>query len=146
MLGHKARDFRQHVSVSLDGLVPDDNFYRHVEDCIDLSFVRNLASDFYSDMGRPSIDPVVFFKLQLIAFLAGQTNPMSFLEEFRLSLPEFGRQQNLSLCTIIQQQYKAGCFRVLSHFVWIEGQNTPNRFFLDLAYYFHLLSDSKRAN
>ena len=54
MLGHKARDFRQHVSVSLDDLVPDDNFYRHVEDCIDLSFVRNLASDFYSDVG-PSL-------------------------------------------------------------------------------------------
>ena len=28
MLGHKARDFRQHVSVSLDDLVSDDNFYR----------------------------------------------------------------------------------------------------------------------
>jgi hypothetical protein len=40
MLDQKAKNFKQHVSVSLDDLVPDDNFYRHVEDCIDLSFVK----------------------------------------------------------------------------------------------------------
>ena len=71
MLGHKTRDFKCHEAVSLTNLVPDDNFYRRVEQCIDLSFVRILVSDFYSDMGRPSIDPVVFFKLQLIAFFEG---------------------------------------------------------------------------
>ncbi len=86
MLGHKARDFRQHVSVSLDDLVPDDNFYRHVEDCIDLSFVRNLAFDFYSDMGRPSIDPVVFFKLQLIAFFEGIRSERKLMETVDLHL------------------------------------------------------------
>ena len=68
MLGHKARDFRQHESISLEDLVPDDNFYRQVERIIDLSFVRDLAGEFYASIGRPSIDPVVFFKLQLTAF------------------------------------------------------------------------------
>lgn len=63
MLGCKTRDFKCHNAVWLTNLVPNDNFYRHVEQCIDLSFVRDLARDFYTDMGRPSIDPVVFFKL-----------------------------------------------------------------------------------
>ena len=71
MLGHKTRNFRQHESISLEDLVPKDNFYRQVERSIDLGFVRDLANEFYSDIGRPSIDPVVFFKLQLIAFFEG---------------------------------------------------------------------------
>lgn len=71
MIGQKDRIFRQHVSISLEELVPEDNFYRQVERCIDLSFVRESAAKFYADIGRPSIDPVVFFKLQLIAFFEG---------------------------------------------------------------------------
>ena len=71
MLGHKPRDFRPLTAVSLEELVPEDNFYRQVERSIDLSFVHDLANDFYSNIGRPSIDPVVFFKLQLIAFFEG---------------------------------------------------------------------------
>jgi hypothetical protein len=47
MLGHKDSDFRQHKSISLEDLVPEDNFYRQVERTNDLSFVRNLADDFY---------------------------------------------------------------------------------------------------
>jgi len=36
-----------------------------------LSFVRDLVRDRYSAFGRPSIDPVVFFKLQLVMFFEG---------------------------------------------------------------------------
>ena len=71
MLGHKPRDFRIHVSISLEDLVPQDNFYRLVEQNLDLSFVRDLADEFYSNMERSSVDPVVFFKLQLFAFFEG---------------------------------------------------------------------------
>lgn len=71
MLGHKPRVFKLHPEVCLNDLVPQDNLYRQVEGCLDLEFVRDLVSDLYSDTGRPSIDPVVFFKLQLIAFFEG---------------------------------------------------------------------------
>jgi transposase len=71
MLGHKARVFKPHTEVRLDELVPADNFYRHVEETLDLSFVRDLVKAHYSPIGRPSIDPVVFFKLQLIMFFEG---------------------------------------------------------------------------
>jgi transposase len=33
--------------------------------------VRDLGREAYAETGRPSIDPVVFFKLQLILFFAG---------------------------------------------------------------------------
>ena len=71
MLGQKAKDFQIHSNVSLDSLVPEDTFYRQVEQCLDLVFVRELVRDLYSDFGRPSIDPVVFFKIQLIALFEG---------------------------------------------------------------------------
>ena len=86
MLGHKTRDFQQHESISLEDLVPKDNFYRQVERSIDLSFVRDLVSDFYSDMGRPSIDPAVFFKLQLIAFFEGIRSERQLMETVNLNL------------------------------------------------------------
>src|SRR5260221_2396224 len=86
MLGHKAREFKQHQSISLEDLVPDDNFYRQVERSIDLNFVRELAAEFYASMGRPSIDPVVFFKLQLIAFFEGIRSERQLMEMVNLNL------------------------------------------------------------
>lgn len=86
MLGHKAREFKQHKSISLEDLVPDDNFYRQVERSIDLSFVRDLADEFYSSIGRPSVDPVVFFKLQLIAFFEGIRSERQLMDTVNLNL------------------------------------------------------------
>jgi transposase len=86
MLGHKIRDFRLLTAVSLEDLVPEDNFYRQVERSIDLSFVRDLADEFYSNIGRPSIDPVVFFKLQLIAFFEGIRSERQLMETVNLNL------------------------------------------------------------
>ena len=52
LLGHKARDFRPLTAVSLEDLIPEDNFYRQGERSIDLSFVRDLTNDLYSNIGR----------------------------------------------------------------------------------------------
>jgi transposase len=86
MLGHKTRDFKCHNAVSLNNFVPEDNLYHRVEQCIDLDFVRDLVYDLYSDMGRPSIDPVVFFKLQLIAFFEGIRSERQLMEMVNLNL------------------------------------------------------------
>jgi transposase len=86
MLGHKVRDVKQHVAISLDALVPQDNFYRQVDQCIDLSFVRDLAAENYSSFGRPSIDPVVFIRLQLIAFFEGIRSERQLMERVNLNL------------------------------------------------------------
>ena len=57
--------------VSLENLVPQDNFYRRLEAALDLSFVRDLVRPLYARGGRPSVDPVVFFRLQLVMFFEG---------------------------------------------------------------------------
>ncbi len=71
MMGTKARLFTPVSSVSLEDLVPADHFYRHLDRVLDLGFVRDLVSDCYVQGGRPSIDPIVFFKLQLVMFFEG---------------------------------------------------------------------------
>lgn len=35
---------------------------------LDLSFVRDLVRPLYAGAGRPSVDPAIFFKLQLVIF------------------------------------------------------------------------------
>src|SRR5436309_9370257 len=71
MMGSKERHFAPFVNVSLEELVPHDHFYRHLERILDLTFVREFVQESYAGKGRPSIDPVVFFKLQLVMFFEG---------------------------------------------------------------------------
>jgi len=87
MLGPpKLRLLDQPVPVSLEELVPADHFYRHLDAKLDLSFVRTWVQDCYAAGGRPSIDPVVFFKLQLILFFEGLRSERKLMETVALNL------------------------------------------------------------
>jgi transposase len=88
MMGLKARVFGPLPPMTLEDLVPPDHFYRHLEHSLDLSFVRELVREVYADTGRPSIDPVVFFKLQLILFFEGLRSERQLMQVVadRLSL------------------------------------------------------------
>jgi transposase len=87
MLGHKAKAFKTHPALCLEDLVPPDNFYRQLEAKLDLTFVRDLVRECYSSrMGRPSIDPVVFFKLQLIMFFEGFRSERQLMDQVNLNL------------------------------------------------------------
>jgi transposase len=70
MMGIKERNFRPlPENLSLENLIPRDNFYRCLEERLDLSFVKELVVEYYTAVGRPSIDPEVFFRLQLVTVL-----------------------------------------------------------------------------
>jgi len=43
MMGFKKRAFAPLVAVSLEELVPQDHFYRHLQKVLDLSFVYELV-------------------------------------------------------------------------------------------------------
>ena len=86
MLGPaKPRHLDQPIAVSLEDLVPQDNFYRHLEAKLDLSFVREWAQKLYAVRGRPSIDPVIFFKLQLVMFVEGIRSERKLIEKASLN-------------------------------------------------------------
>jgi transposase len=65
MTGTKIRSFTTlSPDISPEDLVAEDHFYRRLQARLDLSFVRELVEPLYAQGGRPSVDPVVFFKLQ----------------------------------------------------------------------------------
>jgi transposase len=87
MLGPaKPRRLDQPIAMSLEDLVPRDHFYRLLETKLDLSFVRQWVRELYADRGRPSIDPVVFFKLQLVMFFEGIRSERQLIATASLNL------------------------------------------------------------
>ena len=49
--------------------IPQSHFYERLAQVLDLSFVAALTGPLYADkLGRPSLDPVVFFRCMLIGF------------------------------------------------------------------------------
>ena len=87
MLGPaKPRRLDEPIAVSLEEFVPRNNFYRHLEAKLDLSFVRDWVQELYAERGRPSIDPVVFFKLQLVMFFEGIRSERKLIETASLHL------------------------------------------------------------
>src|SRR5215211_7217562 len=119
MMGMKARLFAPLPPVSLEELVPPNHFYRHLEYALDLAFVRELVRDAYAGIGRPSIDPVVFFRLQLILVFEGLRSERQLMRVVadRLSLRWYlgydlgERLPDHSSLTRIRERYGLAVFR-----------------------------------
>jgi len=87
MLGPpKSRDLDRPVLVTIESYIPKDHFYRHLHHLLDLSFVRDLVADCYASGGRPSIDPEVFFRLQLAMFFEGIRSERKLMEQASYNL------------------------------------------------------------
>lgn len=69
MQGKHHHQPRLFVPVTLDSLVPDDNFYRHLDSALNLQFLYGETELFYGTEGQQSIDPTVFFKILLVGYL-----------------------------------------------------------------------------
>src|SRR5215213_2185028 len=120
MMGTKVRTFSPVPhDISLEDLVPEDNFYRRLEARLDLSFVRDLVWPLYARGGRPSVDPVVFFKLQLVMFfedIRSERQLMGIVSD-RLSLrwylgyDLFEPLPDHSSLTRIRERFGTGVFR-----------------------------------
>ncbi|MHB9129572.1 MAG: IS1182 family transposase [Armatimonadota bacterium] len=64
--------------------IPKRHFYERLAALVDLSFVRELTASLYAEkLGRPSIDPVVFFQCMLVAFFENIVADRAL--EFRLA-------------------------------------------------------------
>jgi transposase len=56
-------------SVSLQELVPANNFYRRLLSFIDFHWIYKQTASYYGSEGQESIDPVVFFKILLVGYI-----------------------------------------------------------------------------
>jgi len=68
MQGKKSFQPKLFTNFCLSDYIPDDNFYKILKRELDLSFVYKKTQFLYSNTGKPSIDPVVFFKCMLIGY------------------------------------------------------------------------------
>src|SRR5712691_7479112 len=75
-----------YYGLSLERLVPDDHLLRQISQAVDFSFIHRLCRPFYSHTGRPSVDPVVLFKMLLIGYLDGITSERRLAREISLNL------------------------------------------------------------
>jgi len=75
-----------YYGLSLERLVPDDHLLRLIANAVDFAFIRPLCRPFYSHTGRPSVDPVVLFKMLLIGYLYGITSERRLARELSLNL------------------------------------------------------------
>jgi transposase len=58
-------------SFSLEQHVPTDHLLRSIDRFVDLSSVREHLRPYYSEMGRPSIDPELIVQMLLVGCCCG---------------------------------------------------------------------------
>ena len=75
------------VPMSIDELVPEDHLVRKIDVAIDFNFIYDLVEDKYSaNTGRPSVDPVVLFKIVFIQYMFGIKSMRQTIKEIETNL------------------------------------------------------------
>jgi len=71
---------------SLERHVPTNHLLRKIDRFVDLSNLRVQLSPFYSDVGRPSIDPELMIRMLLVGYCFGIRSERRLCEEVHLNL------------------------------------------------------------
>ena len=84
----KARENRDQTEFfSIEEFVPADHLLRKIDSAVDFSHIYDIVEDLYcADNGRPSIDPVVIFKMVLIQHLYGLPSLRRTVEEIKMNV------------------------------------------------------------
>lgn len=73
--------------LSIDDLVPSNHILRDIDKAMDFSFIYDLVKELYClDNGRPSIDPVVLFKIIFIQFTFGIRSMRQTIKEIEVNM------------------------------------------------------------
>ena len=71
---------------SLERRVPDNHLLRKIARFVDLSEVRAHLGPYYSDVGRPSIDPELMMRMLIVGYCLGIRSERRLCEEVHLNL------------------------------------------------------------
>ena len=73
--------------ISIEELVPKDHLLRKIDSAIDFNFIYEKVEELYSSTtGRPSIDPVVLFKMLVIGYLFGVRSERQLIREIEVNM------------------------------------------------------------
>lgn len=84
----KSRENREQAEIfSIEDFVPADHLLRKIDRAVDFTHIYEIVEDLYcQDNGRPSIDPVVIFKMVLIQHLYGLPSLRRTVEEIKMNV------------------------------------------------------------
>jgi transposase len=66
--------------------VAESHLLRVIERLVSFDFVRRKLKPFYSETGRPSIDPALLLRILLVGYLYRVTSERKLIEELRMHL------------------------------------------------------------
>ena len=73
-------------NISLDKLVPQNHIIRKIDNALDLSFIYDKVQHLYSRIGKPSIDPVVLFKIIIIQYIFDIRSMRQAIKEIEVNI------------------------------------------------------------
>lgn len=77
---------RLFYSFNLEDHIPGNQLLRSIDQCLDLSDLRHHLADFYSPIGRPSIDPELMIRMLIVGYCYGIRSERRLCEEAHLNL------------------------------------------------------------
>lgn len=88
MLTREKTQAREQVQMlAIEDLVPKGHLLRDIDRAIRFDFIYDLVKDLYcADNGRPSVDPVVLFKIILIKYLFGIRSIRQTIKEIEVNM------------------------------------------------------------
>src|SRR6266511_741186 len=87
MMGRLSHDQEQFFySFRLDEAVPDDHPVREIAAVLDLSWVHSELAPYYSQLGRPSIDPVLMIRMLIVGYVFALRSERLICREVQLNL------------------------------------------------------------
>lgn len=87
MTENRMKKMRRAEVLCIEDLVPKHHLLRDVDKAINFGFIYDLVRDLYcADNGRPSIDPVVLFKIVLIQYMFGIRSMRQTIKEIEVNV------------------------------------------------------------
>lgn len=86
-MGRQSQDQGQlFYEFRLDEAVPDDHLVRKIRALLDLSWVYAELSPYYSEIGRPSIDPVLMLRMLIVGYVFAIRSERQICREVQVNL------------------------------------------------------------
>jgi transposase len=86
MMGEARAQEALFYEFSLEQHVPADHLLRSIDRFVDLSGIRKHLRPFYSEVGRPSIDPELMIRMLIVGYCLGIRSERRLCEEVHLNL------------------------------------------------------------
>ena len=89
MQGHKAYQEESFGNFRLRQTIPNNHLLVriHENEELDFTFIYEITKEYYcNNKGRPSIDPVLFFRIQIICYLYGIRSSRQLCKEIHFNI------------------------------------------------------------